>query len=1058
MKLSHFSISRPLATMMIVVGMIFVGFVSLRGLPIDLFPEIDFPLVAVQVVYTGAAPGEVETGITEKLEKALATLEGVENLTAYSREGVSTVVIEFEWGVDLDTKTNDVRDKVERIKTTFPDDAEEPTVSKFDIMSAETVLLFAVSRNLTAEERRRYETDTAFRDDVAYLTRKFVEDEVQPEIERIAGVAATSLSGGREREILVSVDMYKLKAKGVTLDDVELALDLENVEKPGGRLDERRTEFSTRFLGRYEDVGEIEHIEVAKVNGKPVYLREVATVEDTYKEQRDYARMNGADAVLVDVIKESGENSAAIADKIYPRLDELRAKFPGYDFAMALDLTDFLRASIGMVESNAAIGGVIALLVLLLFLRDLRSVIIAGIAIPTAIITTFTLIKAANLTLNLLSLGGLALGVGMLVDNSIVMLENITRRISISRDAIKGAREGAAEVGGAISASTYTTMAVFLPVLFFVSGVPSQIFDDLSLTVAFALACSLLVALTFVPMACSRMLRVKPGQILDLEDNPEAVSENRFIRRLRTVLQVILHRRGAVVGVVVAIFALALVIFMTRGMIFFPPFDRGEFAVTLEMPVDASLEATETATRTLEKIVEKNVPSLKHYSMSVEPQSASLTVTLRDDRKLSTFRTRQLLRELVNVIPGGRVSVADIERRGGGGGDIEILLRGPTNVAVEPLRAVGDNIEAIADRTEGAINVKNQLKAGRREIQIKPLRPSVSNLALNYDRIARTISTLITGKVPTTYREEGDEYDVRLKLENAQDLDPEQIAQLLIPLPGTGNTVALEEVAAVQYGLGPVELQREDQRRVARITADVEEGAVLSEVVRKISDTIDEKGLPEGYTYDVGGEEEDRREAMQQLTFALFVSIALVYMILVTQFESLVFPLIIIQTIPLCLVGVALALLVTFRPINLMVMLGLIMLAGIVVNNAIVLVDFINTLRRRGYERHEAVVLGTQVRFRPIVMTTLTTIGGMSPLALGLGSGSELYQSMAITVIGGLLVSTFFTLLYIPVMYLILDDLSVWSKKRLVALEHAIEEGFRRLFRRLFRRGRSVAD
>ena len=444
--------------------------------------------------------------------------------------------------------------------------------------------------------------------------------------------------------------------------------------------------------------------------------------------------------------------------------------------------------------------------------------------------------------------------------------------------------------------------------------------------------------------------------------------------------------------------------------------------------------------------------------MSVEPQSASLTVTLRDDRKLSTFRTRQLLRELVNVIPGGRVSVADIERRGGGGGDIEILLRGPTNVAVEPLRAVGDNIEAIADRTEGAINVKNQLKAGRREIQIKPLRPSVSNLALNYDRIARTISTLITGKVPTTYREEGDEYDVRLKLENAQDLDPEQIAQLLIPLPGTGNTVALEEVATVEYGLGPVELQREDQRRVARVTADVEEGAVLSEVVKKISDTIDEEGLPEGYAYEVGGEEEDRREAMQQLTFALFVSIALVYMILVAQFESLVFPLIIIQTIPLCLVGVALALLVTFRPINLMVMLGLIMLAGIVVNNAIVLVDFINTLRRRGYERHEAVVLAAQVRFRPIVMTTLTTIGGMSPLALGLGSGSELYQSMAITVIGGLITSTLFTLLYIPVMYLILDDFSVWSKTRLAALERAIEDSLRRLFRRLFRRGRAVAD
>jgi HAE1 family hydrophobic/amphiphilic exporter-1 len=1058
MKLSQFSISRPLATMMIIVGMIFIGFVSLRGLPIDLFPKIDFPLVTVQVPYPGAAPGEVENEITKKVEDALAALTDVKKITAYSREGVSLVVVEFKYGIDLDTKAIDVREKVDGIKDTFPDGADEPTVVKFDIMSAENVLTFAVTKKLTPEEQARTETDPRFRDDMAYLTRKFVEDEVSPEIERIGGVATAAVSGGREREVLVSVDMYALKGKGATLDDVESALDLANVEKPGGRLDERRTELSTRFLGKFTSVAQINDVEVKRTNGKPVYLHEVANVADTYKEVREYARFNGTDAVLVEVNKESGANSAAIADQVYPKLEALRAKFPGYDFAIALDFTDFLRESINMVKSNATIGGGIALLILLLFLRDLRSVIIAGIAIPTAIITTFALIKAANLTLNLLSLGGLALGVGMLVDNSIVMIENITRRISISRDPEKGAREGANEVGNAISASTYTTMAVFVPVLFFVTGVPSQIFDDLSLTVAFALACSLVVALTFVPMACSKFMRPRRDKVVDLVTNPEAVAENRFMVRFRAAVEFLLRRRGLAFLVTLGLFVLAGLVLMTRGQVFFPEFDRGEFSVTLQMPVDASLEATDTATRRIEQVIAKRVPSLEHFSTKVDPQGASLTVTLKPDRTMSTFEVRQALRELVNIIPGGHVMVGAIgHERGGAGADIELLVHGPTNVEVEPLRAVGDRIAALAEPIAGAVNVENQLKAGRREVKIVPRPYSLDDLGLTDDSVAHTLNTYITGTVATTYREQDDEYDVRLKLANAQSLTPEQIRELLVPLPRSETTVALSELADVTQGFGSVELQRQDRDRVARVTADLAEGAVLTEVVNKITKAVDKGALPDGYFVKVGGEEEDRAQAMGELSFALIVSIVLVYMILVAQYESLVYPFAIIQTIPLCFIGVAVALLVSGLPISLMVMLGIIMLAGIVVNNAIVLVDFINTLRRRGYERHEAVVLAAQVRFRPIVMTTLTTVGGMMPLALGLGSGSELYQAMAITVIGGLSVSTLFTLLYIPVTYMILDDFSVWTKKRLLALEHAIETALGGLLRRLFRRS-GVAD
>ncbi|MBN1918980.1 MAG: efflux RND transporter permease subunit [Verrucomicrobia bacterium] len=1059
MKISQFSITRPLATMMIIVALIFIGIVSLRGLPIDLFPEIDFPLVTVQVPYPGAAPGDVEKGITTKIEDALASLTDVKKLTSYSREGTSFVVVEFDWGIDLDTKAIDVREKVDRVKSTFPDGADDPIVFKFDMMSSEGVLQFAVTRKLTSGERDRHDADPQFRNDVAYQTRKFVEDEVTPEIERISGVALASVSGGREREVLVSVDMYKLKAKGVTLTDVENALDWANVEQPGGRLDEARTEISTRFLGKFTSVDQMNGIEVKRVNGKPVYLRDIATVEDTYKEARSYARFNGTDAILVDVNKESGANSAAIADAIYPRLDALRTRFPGYDFAVSLDFTDFLRESIQMVKSNATMGAVIAMLILLLFLRDLRSVIIAGIAIPTAVIATFTLIKTADLTLNLLSLGGLALGIGMLVDNSVVMLENITRRIGITRSPEQGAREGATEIGSAISASTYTTMAVFVPVLFFVTGVPSQIFDDLALTVAFALACSLIVALTFVPMACSKLLRPRTGKVIDLIANPEGVAENPFMRRLQAVVDHVLHWRTVAVVVVLGLLLLAGVVLATRGLVFFPEFDRGEFTVNVQMPVDASLEATERAAREIEQIIRDNVPSLEHYSTTVNPQSASFDVTMTKDRAVSTFEVRQALRRLVNVIPGATVMVGEVGHRGGGGSaDVEILVRGPTNVAEASLRGVADRVAVLAQPVEGAVNVESQLKAGRREVHLDPDHMAISTLGLTNDFIAKTLNTYQTGKVVTSYREQDDEYDVRLKLANAQSLTLDELNDLLIPLPAANTTTTIDQVADVSEGRGAVELQRQDRERVARVTADVAEGAVLSEVTKGITDVVEREGLPEGYSFQIGGEEEDRQEAMGQLQFALIISIAIVYMILVAQFESLVDPLIIIQTIPLCFVGVALALLVTGLPISLMVMLGIIMLAGIVVNNAIVLVDFINTLRHRGHERREAVVLATQVRLRPIVMTTLTTMGGMAPLALGLGSGSELYQAMAITVIGGLFISTFFTVIYIPATYIILDDLSVWTKKRLAALEQTVESAINSALGRLFGRSRKTAE
>ena len=1018
MKISDTSVDRPLLVIMIVSAMIFLGWISLVGLPVDLFPEMDFPLVTVRTLYPGASPSEVEKLVTKPVEEAVSTIADVKKVSSSSIEGVSLVLVEFEWGIDLDIRSLDVRDKVAAMKAQLPDDAEDPVMNKFDMMSNE----MAISISVTSGEG-------------LFEAREFAEDEVKERLERINGVGAAMIKGGLEREIQIRVDQQKLHAYKISLGDISDALDKENIDLPGGRVKETEQELTVRTLGEFESVQEISDIIIRYVDGKPVYLHDVAEVADSYKEIRQYARTNFEPSVQIEVMKKSGGNTVQIADDVKEAIKEINKDFPDYSVRVALDMSLFIEDSINMVKENAIYGGILAVIILFVFLKKIKPTLIIAVAIPAAIIVTFALIKAKDLTLNLLSLGGLALGVGMLVDNSIVVLESIFRHIRMGKKPVEGAKIGSREVAVAITASTFTTLAVFTPIIFFTTGIVKEVFADLCYTVTFSMAVSLVVALTFVPMACSRLLKRdrEPKPQYPGIDRPPKQQYNKTQQRLTNTLEKILPKRFSSIMLTVLLFAgcVALLAFVIPKE-FFPRFDQGQFALTLELPVGTSLEATDKVMKQIEKKVQE-IPELVRYTATINPwdnpNEASLDAVLtdKDDRDISSFDIiKRVRKDIKNMrIPGAKISV--MEEAGAHGRQakaVQIIVKGEDR---EELRRINEKYVQIVRQVKGTADVDTSMRQGKPEVKIELDRQALADRGLNASDVAGAIRSYLTGDVATRYREGDDEIDVRIQLIGKDELKREDIRNLLLNLPD-GNKIPVDEVADIRIGTGPLVLEREDQMNVGYVTSNLE-GEKLGTVTEEIIKEFGNVSLPAQYRYEFTGEQKDMEEAFQSLFIALLIGVVVIYMILVAQFESFVQPFVIMLTVPIAIVGVVLALLITAQSFSIMVFLGLIVLAGIVVNNAIVLIDYINQLRSRGVERKEAIIEAARIRLRPILLTTLTTVFGMMPLALGIGAGSEFYQPLAITVIGGLLFSMLLTLIFIPIVYALFDDFTVSLKK-----------------------------
>jgi HAE1 family hydrophobic/amphiphilic exporter-1 len=1026
MKLSGIAIRRPVTTIMCVLIVILLGAVSFGSLGLDLLPDISFPMAVVSVSYSGAGPMEVESLVTRPLESVLSTVSNIKSISSVSAEGSATVMVEFVGGTDMDFAALDMREKVDMIKGMLPEGTGAPLILKMD-----PNMIPIIEMSISSDG------------DLASL-KTLVDDNVVPRIERLEGVAVVDVYGGREREIKIAVYPERLKGYGLSLAHIVQALRAENLNLPGGSVDDGNKRYILRTTGEFQGLDEIGQIPIALPAGGVIKLEDIAEIEDTFKEATTIMTTGGKDSIDLSVRKESTANSVQVARRINAELERIKRDYGNIEIKTIVDTSVFIQKTIDNVTEMAVMGGLLAIAVLYMFLRNFRTTLIIGVAIPISVIATFTLIYFNGLTLNMVSLGGLALGVGMLVDNSIVVLENIFRYRQEGHDRIDAADKGSSEISMAVVASTLTTVAVFVPVVF-VEGIAAEMFREMALTVSFSLLASLVVSLTLVPMLSSKYLRVSANgektvrvkyvsSALDLWNK----AFGRFDALYRRVLAwALMHRKAAILGMIL-LFLMSLVSSALVGAEFFPDMDQGYVTVNVTLPKGTVLEETERIAYRIEEMVAA-VPEMEdvfvvlgsggNMGTQVNTSSAIIYGKLVDlnARSRSTFEVADYLRQQVRDIAGAEISVESMAMGGFsfGGSPVNIRIKGDD---LDELSAIAEDIKEIVASVEGTREVSSSLDEGKPEARVMVDRKRASLYGLNVSAIASTVQGSVDGQVATRYRVGGEEIDIRVALreENAKSLG--NLGGIIIQTP-TGFQVPLEEVADVVIGEGPSSINRVDQVRVVSVSSDIF-GRDLNSVMRDIKAGISKYPLPEGYEIEYGGENQEMIEAFSSLAKALVMAIILVYMIMASQFESLVYPFIIMFSVPFALTGALGSLVLTGRSLNVASFLGIIMLTGIVVNNAIIMVDYINILRSRGTDRDEAVLKAGPVRLRPILMTTLTTVLGLIPMSLGLGEGAELQAPLSTAVIGGLTFSTVLTLVVIPVMYTLIDDMGSRMRRR----------------------------
>lgn len=1002
MYIADISIKRPLFVGVIVLVLTLFGLICLTRLPIDLMPNVDIPYVTIVTAYPGVGPTEIESLVSKPIEDAVSPIGGIKKVYSFSRESASVVVIEFDLGTDINGAVADVRDKVSAIRGDLPQDIVDPSIARVDINAHPIMNVTLFGKGSLAE------------------TRKLADDTVKERLQRIDGVASVDVVGGLEREIDIRVDQGRLEAYGLGLAQVVAALKGDNLNVPGGRIDQRSREYTVRTVGEFSSVEQIAAINLAVIDGMPLTIGDVATIEDTFKEVRQKARFNGENCVTLVIKKQSGANTVKVADTVRKTVSDLSGRLPqGNKLEVIVDNSTFIKNSVKGVRDNLLLCILLTVLVIFLFLRSIRSTFIIFLSIPSSLIAAIAFIYYSGFTLNVLSLMGLALAVGMLVDDSIVVLENIYRHFERNEDAAEAASSGTGEIGGAVIATTFTIMAVFVPIAF-MKGMVGQIFKEFGLTVAFSIFMSLFMSLTLIPSLAARLLR-REGMDRDS-------AWNRFYTRLehayKRALSWALAHQWQVVGLAALSLIASLMLLPIIGGEAFPFVDRGEIKAYVEMPTGASLDLTDKSVSEMEKYL----LSLKDTEIAYAEigtggaRQASIFVKLRKGHKQDSRKVADDLRYRFSTIPGAKVSAQAASMGGGedsasGTAPVQIKISGPDSWR---LTEIANEVEKELSGIEGLIGIGNTMNMGKPELQIKVDRRLAEDRRITPGQVASTIYTAMTGNVATRFKDGGKEYDVlvRLREEDRQEIDG--IKNLLL-LNNVGETVRLGEIADILPAGGPAEINRENRQRLAKVYAGLDSNHNIGQVNKKIKAKLSELDLPDAYSIEYSGEAEKMKEIFSPMIQALILSILLVYLGLVALYESLVYPLVIMFSVPLAGIGAFVLMLLTGKTMNMISLIGLIMLGGIVTKNAILLVDYTNALRDQGYGREAALLQAGPIRLRPILMTTLTTIFGMLPLALGMGDGGELRSPMAIAVIGGLITSTLLTLLVIPVVYTLLD-------------------------------------
>lgn len=1016
MKLVNTSVKRPVGVIMIVLAVIALGFVSAKNLVVDLLPDIDLPVAVVATSYEDAAPEEVESQISEPIESSISSVEGIDTVQSQSESDSSVVVMMFKNGVDLDQALLDVREKVDQAEGALPDEAGDPSVMRF---SPDQLPVVWVS--LTG-------------DDTAELT-ELADDTVEPFFERQSGVASVDVDGKKEREIQLELDQTAMEQYGVNAQSVTEALNNTNESTSAGKVEKGDKDLQLRVTGEFDSIDDIKQTIVETESDSEsdsattVHIDDIADVKDDYKDTDSETLVNGDPALVLSMMKKTDSNTVEVADNVTGSIDELNDELPdGVKAETVIDTSEFIQMSIDSVVKNILIGGAISIFVLLLFLKSIRATIVIGVSIPIAIISTFALLYFTGETLNTLTLGGLALGIGMMVDSSIVILENVYSYRQRGYSLFESATKGASELAPAVIASTTTTVVVFLPIVF-VEGIAADMFKPLALAVSFSLIASLVVAVTLVPMLSSKLL----GKVIEDEEKGRRYWFNRFLERVkngysRVLRGVLRFRKTTVLLIILAtVGSLALIPFI--GTAFIPESDEGQVQIDVETTQGGSLANTSDK---LEKVndrldayddwIETSFVSTSDDDMGGSGggnNTASYTMQLvpASERDHSTNEIVQDMDDHFDDIPGADIEVSAMDSGTDLGDPVEIQLNGPEH---DELDELADKVVDEIDTVDGVYNPESSAEAGTPQMDIDVDKDKAALYGLTEDQIKGQIQLQFTGQMGGVYREAGHETDITLMYPEDERSTISDLQDMKIQSP-SGSSIPLEEVATLDEEEGPAALMRENQEAQLNVTSEIA-GRDLGSVTSDVETKLDNMDFPEGYHYSIGGQAEDMADSFTDLATALIFSVFLVYAVMAVQFENFLFPFIIMFSMPVTVIGVVLGLFVTGLPLSIPAFIGIIMLAGIVVNNSIVLVDYINILRRKGTGRYEAVIEAGRSRLRPILMTTLTTVLAMIPLGLALGEGAEMQQPLAVTIIFGLTVSSIFTLLLIPVVYTFFDD------------------------------------
>ena len=1014
---------------MFIMALVVMGIVSYPTIGVDLYPKVDLPIVNVTTRLTGASPEIMDIDITDKIEEAINTINGVKTIASQSTEGVSVVTVEFVLERDIDLAVQDVREKISIIRRKLPDDIDEPIIEKVDPDST-PVLWLSLSGSRSIGELSTY-----------------ADEVLKEKLQKVSGVGAINLGGLRLRQVRIWLDQSKLQAYQITAGDVIQALARENVELPGGRIESASKEYSVKIKGEFPRVPDFNDLIVAYFKGAPVRIRDIGRAEDGLEERRSIARLNGETAVGLGIQKQSGTNTVQVIDLVKKEMKKVEQTLPpGMKLSISFDQSRFIKTSINEVQHHLVIGGLLAVLAVFLFLRNVRTTLISALALPISVISTFFLIQVFGFTFNNMTMLGLTLSIGILIDDAIIVIENIYRHIEEGMKPREAASFATAEIGLAVMATTMAIVAIFLPVAF-MKGIIGRFFLQFALTVVFAVLVSLIVSFTLTPMMSSRYLKPHAeGNPGDPPGNPRLRIFHRAGERLerfyerteavyRRILVFCIDRRNTVLVIALAVFVLSMMMTRFIGKEFVPQEDQSQFIVRLEAPMDYSVDQTDRLFQKAETVV-KGIPEIirlyysQGYGRFREVNKAVFFITLspKKERKRSQQDIQAEIRRELSKLPGLKASAENISLIGGGQRNVPIqyAIRGTD---LDALSKYSRQITDEFSKLPGIVDVDTTVETGKPEIKIYIDREKAADLGVNIATIAEAVNFLIGGELDVTkFKDEakGRRYDVRARLNPEDRVNPADIGRIYVR-SRDGRLVELSNMVQFVEGGGPSVINRVDRQRAVTLFANLEKKP-MGQAMQELNG-IAARVLPADFSTSYKGQANVMQESFEYLLFAILLGVILAYMVLAAQFESFIHPFTVLLSIPLSFVGAFGALMLTGKTLNVFSYIGLILLLGLVKKNAILLVDYTNTLRARGVGRREAILEAGPVRLRPILMTTFAMIFGMLPVALGVGEGAETRSPMGVAVIGGLLTSLFLTLVVVPAAYDLFDDGQEWLKR-----------------------------